>query len=342
MKKKLAVLVLGTFLVTGLFGCGSKVPEGTVATVNGEPISQEELDTNYNQMLQMYQFYGYDITDDTVKVSVRNDMLNSLIMQELLLQEAESKGLSASDEEVEEVIASLAEQYGSEEDLTTAVEQAGMTMDYFKQVRKEQMILEKLQEDMVNNPEAADVIQAKHILVDTEEEANAIIAELDGGADFDTLAQEKSQDTGSAANGGELGYFSVGNGSTIPQMMVDEFTKGAQALEVGEYSKTPVQSQFGYHIILVEDKQTGVNLLDDSEKYASILSSIYNNGLNVLADNLYNAADEKGKIKILIDTEAVPETSVDEQDAADADSNTDGAEADAESDDTDNADAEAK
>lgn len=56
---------------------------------------------------------------------------------------------------MEEVIASLAEQYGSEEDLTTAVEQAGMTMDYFKQVRKEQMILEKLQEDMVNNPEAA-------------------------------------------------------------------------------------------------------------------------------------------------------------------------------------------
>ena len=132
MKKKLAVLVLGAFLVTGLFGCGNKVPEGTVATVNGEPISQEELDTNYSQMLQMYQFYGYDITDDTLKVNVRNDMLNSLIMQELLLQEAENRGLSASDEEVEEAIASLAEQYGSEEDLAAAVEQAGMTMDYFK------------------------------------------------------------------------------------------------------------------------------------------------------------------------------------------------------------------
>ncbi len=170
MKKKLAVLVLGAFLVTGLFGCGNKVPEGTVATVNGEPISQEELDTNYSQMLQMYQFYGYDITDDTLKVNVRNDMLNSLIMQELLLQEAENRGLSASDEEVEEAIASLAEQYGSEEDLTAAVEQAGMTMDYFKQVRKEQMVLEKLQEDMVNNPEPADVIQARHILITNEVE----------------------------------------------------------------------------------------------------------------------------------------------------------------------------
>ena len=312
MKKKLAVLVLGAFLVTGLFGCGNKVPEGTVATVNGEPISQEELDTNYSQMLQMYQFYGYDITDDTVKVNVRNEMLNSLIMQELLLQEAENRGLSASDEEVEEVIASLAEQY-------------------FKQVRKEQMVLEKLQEDMVNNPEPADVIQARHILITNEVEnaeqvALDLIAQLDNGADFATLAQENSGDAGSAANGGELGYFSVGNGSTIPQMMVDEFTEGAQALEIGEYSKTPVKSDYGYHIILVEDKQTGVNLLDDSEKYASILSSIYNNGLNILADNLYNAADEKGKIKILIDTEAVPETPVvDEQDAANEDSNADGA-----------------
>lgn len=343
MKKKLAVVVLGAFLVTGLFGCGNKVPEGTVATVNGEPISQEELDTNYNQMLQMYQFYGQDITDDAVKVSVRNDMLNSLIMQELLLQEAEDRGLSASDEEVEEVIASLAEQYGGEEELAAAVEQAGMTMDYFKQVRKEQMILEKLQEDMVNNPEPADVIQAKHILVDTEEDANAIIAELDNGADFDTLAQEKSLDAGSAANGGELGYFSVGNGSTIPQMMVDEFTEGAQALEIGEYSKTPVVSEYGYHIILVEDKQTGVNLLDDSEKYGSILSMIYNYGLDTLANNLYNAADEDGKIKILIDTDSVPETPVvDEQDAVNDDTNADGAEGDAESEDADNDGAEAE
>ena len=348
MKKKLAVLVLGAFLVTGLFGCGNKVPEGTVATVNGEPISQEELDTNYSQMLQMYQFYGYDITDDTLKVNVRNDMLNSLIMQELLLQEAENRGLSASDEEVEEAIASLAEQYGSEEDLAAAVEQAGMTMDYFKQVRKEQMVLEKLQEDMVNNPEPADVIQARHILITNEVEnaeqvAIDLIAQLDNGADFAALAQENSGDAGSAANGGELGYFSVGNGSTIPQMMVDEFTEGAQALEIGEYSKTPVKSDYGYHIILVEDKQTGVNLLDDSEKYASILSSIYNNGLNILADNLYNAADEKGKIKILIDTESVPETPVvEEQDAANEDSNADGAEAGAENDGADNGEAEAE
>lgn len=59
-----------------------------------------------------------------------------------------------------------------------------------------------------------------------------------------------------------------------------------QALEVGEYSKTPVQSEFGYHIILVEDKQSDVNLLEDGEKYQSVLQGIYSYGLQNLAASL--------------------------------------------------------
>ncbi len=68
MKKKVAILALGAFLMTGLFGCGDKVPEGTAATVNGVAISQEELDMNYNQFLQLYQFYGIDTTADDVRL----------------------------------------------------------------------------------------------------------------------------------------------------------------------------------------------------------------------------------------------------------------------------------
>ena len=304
MKKKLALLVLGVFLVSGLFGCGNKVPEGTVATVNGEPISQEELDINYNQFLQLYAFYGFDVTQDDIKLEARNTMLDNMITQELLLQEAEKRGLSVSDEEVEEDIQSMVtNQYGgSQADLEEAVQQAGMTMDFFKNAKKEELLLTKLQTELVNNPETVDVIKASHILVDTEEEANEIIAQLDGGADFAALAQEKSTDTGSAANGGELGYFAV-NGVTTSKM-VDAFSQGAQALEVGEYSKTPVQSEFGYHIILVEDKQSDVNLLEDGEKYQSVLQGIYSYGLQNLAASLEEDAD----IEILIDTNAVPES----------------------------------
>jgi len=86
--------------------------------------------------------------------------------------------------------------------------------------------------------------QASHILVETEEEAQALITELEGGADFATLAQEKS--TGpSGPNGGALGWFGAG-------MMVPEFEVAVMALSVGEISP-PVQTQFGWHVLILTD-----------------------------------------------------------------------------------------
>lgn len=91
----------------------------------------------------------------------------------------------------------------------------------------------------------ADEIRASHILVPTEEEANAVKSQLDGGTDFATLAKEKSIDPG-AANGGDLGFFGKG-------MMVAPFEAAAFALtEAGEVS-APVQSQFGWHVIRLEE-----------------------------------------------------------------------------------------
>ena len=89
--------------------------------------------------------------------------------------------------------------------------------------------------------------KARHILVETEEEATALIAELDGGADFVELAKEKS--TGpSGPSGGDLGWFT-------PERMVPEFSNAVAALEDGAYSASPVQSQFGWHVILREDSR---------------------------------------------------------------------------------------
>ncbi|SMQ86311.1 peptidyl-prolyl cis-trans isomerase C [Devosia lucknowensis] len=93
----------------------------------------------------------------------------------------------------------------------------------------------------------ADEVRASHILVETEEEANDLKAQLDGGADFATLAKEHSIDPG-AANGGDLGFFGKG-------MMVAPFEEAAFALaEPGDIS-APVQSQFGWHIIKLEEKR---------------------------------------------------------------------------------------
>jgi peptidyl-prolyl cis-trans isomerase C len=91
-------------------------------------------------------------------------------------------------------------------------------------------------------------IQARHILVASEDEAKAIIAELDAGGDFAAIAKAKSTDTGSGAEGGDLGFFTA-------DQMVPEFSQAAFALEPGKHSAVPVQSQFGWHVIKVEQKR---------------------------------------------------------------------------------------
>ncbi|MBD8556954.1 peptidylprolyl isomerase [Rhizobium sp. CFBP 8762] len=91
-------------------------------------------------------------------------------------------------------------------------------------------------------------VKASHILVKTEEEAKAIIKELDGGKDFAAVAKEKSTDS-NKDDGGDLGYFTKGR-------MVPEFETAAFALEKGKYTKEPVKSPFGYHVILLTDKRT--------------------------------------------------------------------------------------
>jgi peptidyl-prolyl cis-trans isomerase C len=91
-------------------------------------------------------------------------------------------------------------------------------------------------------------VRARHILVKTEDEAKAIIKELDAGKDFAELAKAKSTDP-NKSDGGDLGYFKKGQ-------MVPEFEAAAFKLEKGKYSETPVKTQFGYHVIKVEDKRT--------------------------------------------------------------------------------------
>ena len=88
--------------------------------------------------------------------------------------------------------------------------------------------------------------RARHILVEGEEEAKALIAQIKGGAKFEDLAKAKSKDPGSGENGGDLDFAK-------PENYVPEFSKAMTALKKGEMTETPVKSQFGYHIIKLED-----------------------------------------------------------------------------------------
>jgi peptidyl-prolyl cis-trans isomerase C len=102
-------------------------------------------------------------------------------------------------------------------------------------------------DEAIKQAKSVEEVHARHILVPTEDEAKAILAQLKGGADFATLAKEKSKDPG-AAEGGDLGYFTK-------DQMVPEFAEVAFKLDKGQLSD-PVKTQFGWHVIKVEDKRT--------------------------------------------------------------------------------------
>lgn len=306
MKKKIAVIVLGLFLVGALAGCGNKVPADAVATVNGEAIVQADLDVAYEQYVQMYSYYGLDISDPATQAMIKQTALDQLISQNLLLQEADKRNLEVTEEEIQEEIEFyITSYYETEEKLLEQLESYGMTMDDLRSDITDSLLYDKLVQDLIDNMEV-EVMKARHILLNLDqdadeettaavrEEAMGLIAQLDNGADFATLAQENSDDTSSAVNGGDIGYF-------VAPMMVTPFSEAAAALEIGQYTTEPVQSDFGYHIILLEDKQSDVKLSDNTDgKYDSIISYENNYAIYDLEDELRAEAD----IEYLVDFQA--------------------------------------
>ncbi|CAA7611435.1 Parvulin-like peptidyl-prolyl isomerase [Candidatus Terasakiella magnetica] len=103
-------------------------------------------------------------------------------------------------------------------------------------------------DEIAKNFVAAEEVRARHILVETEDAAKSIIAELTRGADFAELSKTRSKDQAAARNGGDLGYFRKDD-------MLPEFSNAAFAMRPGEISKTPVSTRFGFHVIKVEDKR---------------------------------------------------------------------------------------
>ncbi len=145
--------------------------------------------------------------------------------------------------------------------------------------------------------------KARHILVKTEEEARGIISELEGGADFAKLAEEKSIGP-SAGNGGDLGWFAR-------DAMVKPFADAVATMEAGQFSKSPVQTQFGYHVILAEGSRESAPPDFESVR-ESLRSSVQQDIVEEFIENTSNAAD----IRILIDLQPESAAEADAEAAA--------------------------
>ncbi|MEQ9518904.1 MAG: peptidylprolyl isomerase [Parvibaculum sp.] len=200
--------------------------DDVVARVNGTDIRFSDLLMAEDEMAQALQGVPEEVKFEY--------LLSLLIDRSIIAGEARDKGLS-DDPGVQRRVAYY--------------EAKALRDVYWTQLVSARITDEAAQafyDEKVAGAEPQEEIRARHILVATEDEAKAVKAELDGGADFEALAKERS--TGpSGPEGGDLGYFAAGT-------MVDEFNDAAFALQAGDVSE-PVKTRFGWHVIKVEDRR---------------------------------------------------------------------------------------
>ncbi|HZG75014.1 MAG TPA: peptidylprolyl isomerase [Paenibacillus sp.] len=230
------------------------VGEEAVATVDEDKITANDL---YQLMLKQ----------------VGPQAVDQLIVERLLDKEAAKQNVSVTDADYDKEIGKIKEQNGWDDaTFNEQLKGAGFTLDELKEQMKPQIVLTKLVEPQIQvtdeelqtyyeenkaQYETPEQVKASHILVETKAEADDLLAQIKGGADFAELAKAHSKD-GSAAQGGDLGFFGKGQ-------MVAPFEEAAFALEIGEVSEV-VESEFGFHIIKLTDKKAAATATFEEKK----------------------------------------------------------------------------
>jgi peptidyl-prolyl cis-trans isomerase C len=229
MKKQIATAAAAALLAFAALPALAQ----NVAVVNGKPIPKARLDALENQIKQQAAHLGRPVPPD-----VEKQLKDELIAREIFAQEAEREGIPATPQFRDQLelmrqtvlINTLFDSYLKQHPVSDADAKA----EYDRVVK--QLVAQA----------GGKEYKASHILVDKEDQAKDIIAQLKKGAKFSDLAKKYSKDPGSAANGGELGWAS-------PKTYVPEFADALTKLNKGQTTDAPVKTQYGYHIIRLED-----------------------------------------------------------------------------------------
>jgi foldase protein PrsA len=224
-----------------------------VAKVNDVELSRGDFEQAVTRDAKLIaQQYGIDWSDpqaESLLPELQQNVLDRLISQELLRQLAETEGFTPTEDEVRtevEATKSRILEQGPFAGFDEFLESSGLTEADIETLIRDGMIYEEML-DAHGGPKEMEQVHARHILVETEEEGDVVLAKLEEGEDFVDLAAEYSTDTGSKEDGGDLGWFPRG-------MMVAEFEESAFGLEIGETSEL-VKSEFGYHVIEVLERE---------------------------------------------------------------------------------------
>jgi peptidyl-prolyl cis-trans isomerase C len=207
-------------------------PEASQPEAAQPGVTQTQADPNQ----VVARVNGQDVTRQMVIDSASGQLLERYVTLRLLSEKGRAENL-ADDPDVKKRVADF--------------ENEAIGKAYFSRILEQRMTPEAIKsryEQWVKENPPKEEVRAAHILVATEEEAKALIDQVAGGGDFAALAKEKSTDKGSGAQGGELGWFTQ-------DVMVKEFADAAFAMQPGDISKAPVKSQFGFHIIKLEERR---------------------------------------------------------------------------------------
>ena len=225
--------VKAALLAASLSLAAPLVSAQNIAVVNGKGVPKARVDAMIEQILKAPQQQPGQ-PPLTRTPDLEQKVKDEIVLREIFIQEAERRGLQGS------------------ADYKTQMEfarQSILIRSLFQDFEKKNGTTDaeaRAEYDKIKAANSGSEYRARHILVEKEEDAKALIAQLKGGAKFEDLAKKNSKDPGSAENGGDLDWANPGN-------YVPEFSAAMVKLNKGEVTDTPVKSQFGYHIIKLED-----------------------------------------------------------------------------------------
>lgn len=266
------IVAVASFVSFKVYNANASNNEGVAARVNGETIYVNDLRQSYFDHPQIKDKVSFD--------EFYAKTLDVFVNSKLVYQAAQQAGIEGTPEYQRQLVT-------AKEDLARKI--------YLEKAVEERVTdeaVKNLYDEYTSKFEPKPEIKAKHILVDSETVANEVINKLKNGGSFDALAKEYSKDTVV-----DLGYFTA-------DMMDADFSAAAFSMNVGEYTKKPVKTVYGYHVILVEDKRSS-KPLELKELEPQLKNMVSQRVIEeVFGDLRKNAKVEKFDIR----GEAIPET----------------------------------
>ncbi len=251
-------------------------PQGPAAIVNGQEIPMAAFLREVEKRQAALAQSGVNLNTPQGQAQLEQEKqlaLDNMIDDVLVMQDAAKEGVVVSDAELDAEMQKIISSLGGQAKFEEVLKQSGQTLDEARSMQRVQMLYLKMRDRVVGNLQTAEQVHARHILVNSQATAQALLAQIQAGADFGQVAQQSSLDSLTRANGGDLGWFARG---TLPAKEVED---AAFALQPGQISGV-IQSAFGYHIVQVLERDPARKL--EGEQFVKVQQQAMENWLNGL------------------------------------------------------------